>query len=110
MFFLGGGTPLATQHGVKGAEYDNVLVVLSGGWNQYNWPRFLDLLKTKKINKAHHNGFHRSRNLFYVSISRPKQRLAVLTTQALTANAILAAEELFGADNVIDIEVPYLNN
>ena len=110
VFFLGGGTPLATQHGVKGAEYDNVLVVLSGGWNQYNWPRFLDLLKTKKINKAHHNGFHRSRNLFYVSISRPKQRLAVLTTQALTANAILAAEELFGADNVIDIEVPYLNN
>ncbi len=51
VFFLGGGTPLATQHGVKGAEYDNVLVVLSGGWNHYNWPRFLDLLKTKKYRK-----------------------------------------------------------
>ncbi len=108
VFFLGGGTPLATQHGVKGAEYDNVLVVLSGGWNHYNWPRFLDLLKTKKIPNAHHDGFYRSRNLFYVSISRPKQRLAVLTTQALSANAISAAEELFGVDNVVDIGVPYL--
>ena len=110
VFFLGGGTPLATQHGVKGAEYDNVLVILSGGWNHYNWPRFLDLLKTKKVNEDHHDGFYRSRNLFYVSISRPKQRLAVLTTQALSANAILAAEELFGVDNVVDIEVPVIDS
>ena len=110
VFFLDGGTPLATQHGVKGAEFDNVLVVLSGGWNHYNWPRFLDSLKTKKIQKEHHKGFYRSRNLFYVSVSRPKKRLAVLVTQELSGNAILAAEELFGADNVVDIKVPCLNN
>ncbi|MCO6505446.1 MAG: hypothetical protein J6568_08555 [Snodgrassella sp.] len=29
-------TPFNTQHGVKGEEYDNVLIALCRGWNQYN--------------------------------------------------------------------------
>jgi hypothetical protein len=31
-------TPYSTQHGIKGAEFDNVFVILDNGrWNQYNF-------------------------------------------------------------------------
>jgi DNA helicase-2/ATP-dependent DNA helicase PcrA len=36
-------TPFATQHSVKGEEFENVLVVLGRGWNQYNFDQFLEL-------------------------------------------------------------------
>lgn len=37
-----GLAPQMTQHGVKGAEYENVLIVLdNGGWNNYNFNDFL---------------------------------------------------------------------
>lgn len=99
--FINGFTPFATQHSVKGAEFENVLVILSGGWNHYNWPQFLELLATGKITDKNTGGFHRCRNLFYVAISRPKKRLAVLATQALGTEAIQAATRLFGESHVI---------
>lgn len=98
--FIEGSTPFATQHSVKGAEFDNVLVVLGGGWNHYNWPRFLELLETNALDKANAKGFYRARNLFYVSISRPRIQLAVLATQALSATALAAVTRLFGEDQV----------
>ena len=64
--FINGFTPLATQHSVKGAEFENVLVILSGGWNHYNWPKFLDLLQTGNVPAKDLAGFMRARNLFYV--------------------------------------------
>ncbi|MBN8945280.1 MAG: AAA family ATPase [Rhizobiales bacterium] len=30
--FVEGGTPMATQHSVKGAQFENVVVILGGGW------------------------------------------------------------------------------
>jgi len=99
--FINGFTPFATQHSVKGAEFDNVLVVLSGGWNHYNWPRLLGYLTTGKISAKDQAGYYRARNLFYVAISRPKKRLAVLATQALNENALASAAKLFGSDAVI---------
>ena len=30
---------ISTQHGVKGAEFENVLVIIGRGWNQYNFGR-----------------------------------------------------------------------
>uniref|UniRef100_UPI00289E2B01 UvrD-helicase domain-containing protein n=1 Tax=Paracoccus sp. TaxID=267 RepID=UPI00289E2B01 len=47
--FIEGFTPFATQHSVKGAEFENVLVVLGGGWNHYNWPQLFELLETKGV-------------------------------------------------------------
>ncbi|MFH4307114.1 ATP-dependent helicase, partial [Acinetobacter baumannii] len=82
--FIEKQTPFATQHSVKGAEFENVLVVLGGGWNNYKWPQLLELLETKKLTNANTKGFYRARNLFYVSISRPMTRLAVLATQTLS--------------------------
>jgi DNA helicase-2/ATP-dependent DNA helicase PcrA len=99
--FVNGFTPFATQHSVKGAEFENVLVILSGGWNHYNWPQFFELLATAKITDKNSGGFHRCRNLFYVAVSRPKKRLAVLATQALNHPAMEAVSHLFGAENVV---------
>jgi DNA helicase-2/ATP-dependent DNA helicase PcrA len=101
--FLNGSTPFATQHSVKGAEFDNVLVILGGGWNHYNWPQFFELMETKAINKKNEKGYHRARNLFYVAISRPKHRVAVLATQTLSPKALAAISRLFGANNVHDL-------
>jgi DNA helicase-2/ATP-dependent DNA helicase PcrA len=98
--FVEGHTPFATQHSVKGAEFENVLVILGGGWNHYNWPQLLELLETGAINSKNTKGYHRARNLFYVSVSRPMKRLAVLATQTMPDSAIKAAVCLFGAGNV----------
>ncbi len=103
--FVEGYTPFATQHSVKGAEFENVLVVLGGGWNHYNWPQLLELLHTKALTNKNTKGYYRARNLFYVSISRPMKRLAVLATQTMPAAALKAAEHLFGAENIEDILV-----
>jgi DNA helicase-2/ATP-dependent DNA helicase PcrA len=103
--FINGFTPFATQHSVKGAEFENVLVILSGGWNHYKWPEFLDYLHTGKVSAKDEAGFFRARNLFYVALSRPKSRLAVLATQTLSQNALAAAARLFGNENVIALSV-----
>jgi DNA helicase-2/ATP-dependent DNA helicase PcrA len=41
--FLAKNAPFATKHGVKGAEFDNVIVVASRGWNQYDFNGMLEL-------------------------------------------------------------------
>lgn len=104
--FINGFTPFATQHSVKGAEFENVLVILSAGWNHYNWPKFLESLQTGDIPAKDQASFARWRNLFYVAISRPKKRLAVLATQTLEPQALAATVHLFGAENVISLPVP----
>ncbi|KAF1691552.1 DNA helicase II [Pseudoxanthomonas jiangsuensis] len=104
--FIDKQTPFATQHSVKGAEFENVLVVLGGGWNHYNWPKLLELVETKALTTANTKGFYRARNLFYVSISRPMKRLAVLATQTLSATALTTATQLFGEANVEALAVP----
>lgn len=103
--FLEGHTPFATQHSVKGAEFENVLVLLGGGWNHYNWPNLMELLHTQKITEKNTKGYHRARNLFYVAISRPKVRLAVLATQTMSQAGLNAAAHLFGAGAVIGLAV-----
>ncbi len=97
-------SPFATQHSVKGAEFENVLVVLGGGWNHYNWPTLLELIETKALTAANTKGYYRARNLFYVSISRPMKRLAVLATQTLSNTALTSATKLFdGKVEALDI-------
>ena len=104
--FIEGSTPFATQHSVKGAEFENVVVILGGGWNHYNWPQLLELIESKAVTPKTFKGYHRARNLFYVSISRPKKRLAVLATQTLSSTALAGVTRLFGASNVHDFALP----
>ncbi len=55
--YLAGHSPFETQHGVKGAELENVLVVVGRGWNQYNFNEMLELASNMKtfqqIKKKH---------------------------------------------------------
>lgn len=98
--FLNDSTPFNTKHGVKGAEFENVLVVCGRGWNQYNFNQFLEWAGgTIPANKE--ASYERNRNLFYVACSRPKKRLCLLFTQELSATAISTLESWFGNDNIL---------
>ncbi len=35
--YLDGHSPFETKHGVKGAQFENVLVVVGRGWSKYNF-------------------------------------------------------------------------
>ncbi len=95
--FIDEQTPFSTKHGVKGAEFENVLVVCGRGWNQYNFNQFLEYAGAPdRIPPDKRDTFERNRNLFYVVCSRPKKRLAVLFTQELTEKALNTLSNWFG--------------
>lgn len=98
--FIDGHTLFATKHGVKGAEFENVLVIVGRGWNKYNFVQTLEWMDAgPPADKQEF--FENNRNLLYVACSRPKVRLALLFTQILTANAMEKITQWFGADNII---------
>lgn len=93
-------TPFSTKHGVKGAEFDEVLVVCGRGWNHYDWNQFLEWNgSTVPANKL--EAYERNRNLFYVSCSRARRKLAILFTQKISTNALEQINHIFGAGNII---------
>lgn len=89
-------TLYSTKHGVKGAEFENVIVVFGRGWNLYNWNQFLEWFNSKNIPPARKDSYERNRNLFYVACSRPKKRLCLLFTQELSESALQGLNKLFG--------------
>ena len=95
-------TPFSTNHGVKGAEFDNILIVCGRGWNKYNWNQFLSW-ETDGVPADKVDSFHRNRNLFYVSCSRPKKRLAILFTQKLSPSAMATLNKWFLPENIFPI-------
>jgi DNA helicase-2/ATP-dependent DNA helicase PcrA len=97
--FIDGHTPFDTKHGVKGAEFENVLVVVGRGWNQYDFNQMLELAGGS-IPANKQAMYERNRNLFYVACSRPKKRLALLFTQKLSETAIATARHWFGNDAI----------
>jgi DNA helicase-2/ATP-dependent DNA helicase PcrA len=99
--YLEGNTPFATKHGVKGAEFENVLVVVGRGWNLYNFNQMLELAKDpRQIPSGKWDAFERARNLFYVACSRPQKRLALLFTQELSKKAMETLANWFGEDSI----------
>lgn len=97
--FINDHTPFATKHGVKGAEFENVIVVLGRGWSRYNWNQFLEWFPDQ-CPADKEESYIRNRNLFYVACSRPKKNLVLLFTQELTRRALGTLESWFGAENV----------
>ena len=98
--FINDHTPFSTKHGVKGAEFENVLVVLGRGWNLYNWNQFLEWFPNN-FPANRQDSYERNRNLFYVACSRPKRNLALLFTQELSGDALATLEGWFGAENIL---------
>jgi DNA helicase-2/ATP-dependent DNA helicase PcrA len=95
--YLEGQTPFSTQHKTKGAEFDNVLVILdNGGWNNYNFGNLF--LKTGSSTVL-----DRTQKIFYVCCTRAKENLAVFFHNP-DDDVIAKAKIWFGEDNVINIE------
>lgn len=100
-FFLN-HTPFATKHGVKGAEFNEVIVVLDdrgAKWTQYSFDRYLSGEDLK--DKAER--WKRTRNLFYVCCSRPKKRLAIIDLGGRENGKLENVRELFGPEGVVII-------
>ena len=88
-------TPFTTQHGVKGDEFDDVLVIIDDkAWSLYNMN---EMLANPQLEK---DRVDRSRNLFYVCCSRARQRLAVLFLTDLSDSAERTARDWFSAGTV----------
>ncbi len=98
--YLDGHSPFETKHGVKGAQFENVLVVIGRGWNQYNFGEMLELSGAQAVPAAKEVAYERNRNLFYVACSRPKTRLALLFTQQLSPQALGTLQNWFGAETI----------
>lgn len=113
--YLEGKTPFSTQHKTKGAEFDNVLVILdNGNWNDYNFNYIFDkeniyqqLVNGKSKTKSKLESFprilDRTQKIFYVCCTRAKENLAVFF-HAPNAEVIAKAKEWFGEGNVIGLQ------
>lgn len=104
--YLDGHSPFETKHGVKGAQFENVLVVVGRGWNRYNFGEMLQLAGACAVPAAKEEAFQRNRNLFYVACSRPKRRLALLFTQKLSPEALDTLHNWFLPENITAINLP----
>ncbi len=87
-------TPFSTKHGVKGAQFDRVFVVVGRGWNQYNFGKMLEWHGQVPPDKV--EAYERNRNLFYVACSRPTTHLAILFTQRVSEEALDTLSQWFG--------------
>lgn len=95
--YLEGQTPFSTQHKTKGAEFDNVLVILdNGGWNNYNFEKMF-------LGTASPSVMDRTQKILYVCCTRAKEKLAVFYHNP-DAQVIEKAKEWFGEENVINID------
>ena len=99
--YINGHTPFRTKHSVKGEQYENVLVVFGRGWNQYNFGQMLEW-ENSGIPADKESAYERSRNLFYVTCSRPTTNLALLFTQELSEDALTTLNTWF-AGNVTEM-------
>ena len=95
--YLSEGTVFKTKHGVKGAEFENVLVVIDdAAWNLYKF----EVVFT--ADTSNQNRYDRSLNLLYVSCSRAKNNLAILFLD-FSATDFTLVEEWFEEENVIEL-------
>lgn len=85
-------SPFSTDHGTKGAEFDNVVCIINDrDWTQsYSFNKYLDGTDIGNTR------YDKTKNLFYVICSRARYNLAIVFLSELTSTAILRAKELFG--------------
>ncbi len=103
--FLYPEAEFSTEHGVKGEEYDNVVFVISKGWNQYQFETYAPMITHKvPIPTGRESAFERNRNLFYVCCSRAKKRLILFVTPQLDSTFQSFLSDLVGKENIYTFE------
>lgn len=92
----------STEHGVKGEEYDNVIFVISKGWNQYQFETYAPMITGHSaIPNGKQMSFERNRNLFYVCCSRPRKRLVLFVTVPIDSTFRSFLKSLVGEENIV---------
>ena len=100
----------STEHGVKGEEYDNVIFVISKGWNQYQFEKYIPMITgDERIPTGKDNAFERNRNLFYVCCSRSKKRLIFFVTVQMEPYLYSFFQKCIGKKNIFTYK-EYLDN
>lgn len=100
--FVTDNTPLSTQHGVKGEEYKNVMVVFDdtdAAWSTYS---FTKTLTPNTSGNPTDGQQERSKKLAYVCFSRAEENLRILlfTPDPESAKAELIANGLFEENQI----------
>ena len=98
--FLYPEADFSTDHGVKGEEYDNVIFVISKGWNQYQFETYAPMIKNG-YPQGKEASYIRNRNLFYVCCSRPKKRLFFFITVQIDDTFRDFLRKLVGEENIM---------
>lgn len=98
-------SPFWTQQGIKGAEFDRVLVVLDDAESthfQFSYEKYLGLTPPSETDQKHIDAseettMDRTRRLFYVSCTRALKDLAVVlfTADPIQAEASVRQRDLF---------------
>lgn len=101
--YLDGHSPFETKHGAKGDQFENVLVVFGRGWNEYDFNLYLKMVANPGLIGGRESDYERFRNLFYVAVSRPKRRLALVFTHLLEPGAIATLSRWFPIHAIRDI-------
>lgn len=92
-----------TYHSTKGDEFNNVVIIIENDFGKINKNFFGNLIRNlsnpvenedKKIRYA--------RNLFYVSVTRAKENLAILYTDELDENQKNQIKNVFGDINIFE--------
>ena len=101
--FINEHTPYSTQHGVKGEEYKNVVVVyddIEAAWNLYS---FTKMLVPELAGNPTEGQLDRSTRLAYVSFSRAIENLRILlfTQNPKDTKSILIEKSLFKEEQII---------
>ena len=100
--FLYPEAEFSTEHGVKGEEYDNIIFVISTGWNQYQFETYAPMINgSVPIPRGKEASFERNRNLFYVCCSRPKKRLVFFVSVPMTTAFHSFLSGLVGEENIL---------
>lgn len=99
--FLYPDSMYSTDHGVKGEEYDNVIFVISKGWNQYQFETYAPMITgCSEIPDGKMASYERNRNLFYVCCSRARKRLVFFVSVPINPVFRTFLTKLVGSDNI----------
>lgn len=97
--YINDGSPFSTQQGIKGAEFERVLVILDddeGTHNQFSYDKYLGIKALSDRDLANQREgkettVDRTRRLFYVCCTRAMQDLVVVL---FTSDVALAVEKV----------------
>ena len=99
--FLKPEAEYSTDHGVKGEGYENVILIMGRGWNNYKFDEMLPLNQALIKDEKHRKMYIRNRNLFYVCCSRAKKRLALFITVPVDNDFMKYLENVFHSENIM---------